>query len=210
MTQIGLISDIHADLNALELALDLLQQQNVDHILCAGDLVDKGVDGDTVVSLIREHKIPCVMGNHDEKAPRSNFWLKQGHGSSHASLLTEDSLAFLGQLPPTQRFEWLGKVVVLAHGRPWSNNEYLYTTSDKDTIRTVIRYVQADVVILGHTHKPMQIKVGDSWILNPGSVCSDKVGGSHTCATLSLPDCIFTVFDLKTGDKVKPDYAEIR
>lgn len=206
---IGLISDIHADLPALKLALDLLQGQGVDHILCAGDLVDKGLDGDAVVSLLRERQIPCVLGNHDEKAENTVYWIKQQYGSSHARILTDDTLAFLSKLPLTQRFEWAEKSLLLAHGRPWSNDEYLYAFSDKDTLRAVVRYAKTEIVILGHTHEPMQVKVGSAWILNPGSVCSYDAGGSHTCAMLSLPDCTFRVFDLKTGNRVQPEYAEI-
>ncbi|MBZ0282358.1 MAG: metallophosphatase family protein [Anaerolineae bacterium] len=206
---IGLISDVHADLPALKLALDMLQRQGVDQIICAGDLVDKGLDGDAVVSLLRERQIPCVLGNHDEKAENTNYWIKQQYGSSHARILTDDTIAFLSKLPLTQRFEWAGINVMLAHGRPWSNDEYLYAHSDKDTLRTVVRYAKAEIVILGHTHEPMQVKVGTAWVLNPGSVCSYDAGGSHTFATLSLPNCTFRVFDLKTGERVQPEYAEI-
>lgn len=207
--KIGLISDIHADLNALKLALDILQGQGVDQIVCAGDLVDKGLDGDAVVKLIRERQIPCVMGNHDDAADRNNHWLYRNYGSNHAMILNEESLSFLLELPETLNFTWENHQVHIAHGTPWSNWEYVFPISKPAVFKTVLQVARAHIVILGHTHEPMQVKVGDAWILNPGSVCSPDVGGSHTCATLSLPDCTFTVFDLKTGNRVRPDYAEI-
>ena len=47
--RLGLISDIHADLGALDAALGALVERRVDRIVCAGDVVEKGPDGDAVV-----------------------------------------------------------------------------------------------------------------------------------------------------------------
>ena len=69
--KIGLISDIHAQLARLDCAIDILQSQGVDMILCAGDLVNRGHEGDTVVERIRAVKIPTVRGNHDVIALRN-------------------------------------------------------------------------------------------------------------------------------------------
>jgi predicted phosphodiesterase len=75
--KIGLIADIHADLEALELALMLMEQHGVQQILCAGDLVDKGKHGDAVVQRIRDLRIPCVLGNHDGLARVTQEWYRR-------------------------------------------------------------------------------------------------------------------------------------
>ncbi len=69
--KIGLCSDVHGDLDGLYKALDLFEREHCDHVLCAGDLVDKGPHGDTVVRAIRGRGIPTVRGNHDKHAERS-------------------------------------------------------------------------------------------------------------------------------------------
>ena len=51
--RIGLISDIHGDIDALNTALTLLKAQGAEKILCAGDLVEKGTEGDAVVRVIK-------------------------------------------------------------------------------------------------------------------------------------------------------------
>lgn len=68
--RIGIISEIHGDMPSLTAAVDYLQQQTVDLILCAGDVVERGSDDHGVVSYLRQLGIPCVQGNHDENAVR--------------------------------------------------------------------------------------------------------------------------------------------
>lgn len=72
--RLGLISDVHADLTALEKALHLLDFYQVDQILCAGDLVEGGQEGDGVVRRIQERTIMCVQGNHDREAFADQAW----------------------------------------------------------------------------------------------------------------------------------------
>jgi len=68
--KLGLISDIHADYPSLVKALRIFKRVGVNKILCAGDLVEKGDNGNEVVALIHRLKIPCVLGNHDENGNR--------------------------------------------------------------------------------------------------------------------------------------------
>ena len=153
--KLGLISDIHADLKSLRLALDILQGQNVEQSICAGDLVDKGIGGDAVVSLIRERGIPSVIGNHDWLANRNQDWLQRNYGESHPMLLTDETLEYLTTLPDTLNFTWEGRRILLAHGTPWSRDEYVYPYSPQLVFTQVAQFCEAEAVILGHTHEPM-------------------------------------------------------
>src|SRR5436189_6211791 len=84
MIKLGLISDIHGDPESLQFALDFLQHQHVDRIICAGDLIRRGPDNDGAVSMIRDSGIECVAGNHDSEWEES---------------LSGDSIEFLARLP---------------------------------------------------------------------------------------------------------------
>ena len=66
--KLGLISDIHGDPIALELAWAHLTAMRVDRIVCAGDLVGYGPFPDRVVAFLQERQIPSVRGNHDRWA----------------------------------------------------------------------------------------------------------------------------------------------
>ena len=68
MTRIGLISDVHANLPALEAVLSALSKRGVERIVCCGDLVDYAPWPIEVISCLREMNVLCVQGNHDAAA----------------------------------------------------------------------------------------------------------------------------------------------
>src|SRR5688500_15974650 len=76
--KLGLIADIHCDVEGLNRAIRMLEDRGADVIWCAGDLVEKGrgCDGDSVVDTIRHAKIPCVKGNHDNHAAFNQQWIR--------------------------------------------------------------------------------------------------------------------------------------
>jgi putative phosphoesterase len=208
--KLGLIADVHADLERLLLALDLLDGRGAEQILCAGDLVSKGRQGDAVVALLRHREIPCVMGNHDEDAPL--YQEMYGMVSNSPMVLAPKTLAYLADLPLTRQYSFAGKALMLAHGTVWNNTEYVYARPDSQSLQLTVqsaRLARVDVVVLGHTHEPMAVDAGDVRVYNPGSVCGQRVGGSATCAMLTLPECIFEVFSIDTGEAVKPEFARL-
>src|SRR4051794_6026083 len=68
MSKLGLISDVHGDPLALELAWSHLTVMGVERIVCAGDVVGYGPFPDRVVKFLAERKIESVRGNHDRWA----------------------------------------------------------------------------------------------------------------------------------------------
>lgn len=192
--KIGVIADIHADLLSLQAALALLDEKGMDQIICAGDLVGKGFEGDEVVNIIRERNIPCVMGNHDY----FNIQWPDLHLPTIRTLQPA-TRAFLQQLPDHLEFEWLGKKTLMAHGIPGNRNVGLHAYHHRDIYLTIIDTAQADIVIVGHTHEPLIVHIDDTWIFNPGSVCRLDTDGSGTCAVLTLPNCQFDVYRISHG-----------
>lgn len=63
VTRLGLISDIHANVDALKAVLDNMPQ--VDGIVCCGDLVEYYDQPNEVCALVRDRRIQCIRGNHD-------------------------------------------------------------------------------------------------------------------------------------------------
>jgi putative phosphoesterase len=200
--RIGIISDIHAHLHPLEKALRLFEREGVDQIICAGDLIDGGNDGDVVVELIQQQKIPTVQGNHDRDAFSSQAWLRkvltEAERAATHILLKSQTVGYVSGLPLTLHFEWEGKRVCLAHGTPWSNFTYVFPDCQPDILRQVARAAQANIVILGHTHLPMRLRYKNVWIVNPGSVSCNRYDESRTCAILALPEMTFEVWNIDT------------
>jgi putative phosphoesterase len=205
--KVGLISDIHSDLDGLQKALGLLDSHGVEQIICAGDMVEKGQSGDGVITLIRERGIPCVKGNHEYIAVHKQGEMhKRGsaEGLRHQPL-SDETIAFIESVPDKRLFDWAGKRLLMAHGTPWSDFVFLYPTSRRATFERVAREARADqaeIVVVGHTHIPMQALVDGVWIFNPGSV---SAAGSRSCAVLTLPECAFEVLHTDTGEAVKID-----
>lgn len=204
--KLGVISDIHADLRALEAALDLLGEHGAKAIICAGDLVERGFDGDAVVRLFRQRKIPSVGGNHDRDALFNQAWMRQNmeidRPEVRKRLLQTETLDYLRALPQTLRTTAQGMRILVAHGTPSKKDEYLFSRSPEARFKVIAAESRADIIILGHTHEPMQTRIGGVWFLNPGSVYGSEERSSHTCALLTLPECRFEVFHIGTGQRL--------
>ena len=197
--KIGIISDIHASLSALETAINLLESHNVDQIVCAGDLVERGHDDDVVIQCIQDKDIDCVRGNHDD-----NAILKRE--------LTQESLHFLRNQPLTRQYELDGMRILLAHGTPKSNTDALFPLTMGVRFKKIAKSTKTDVIIIGHTHMPMRVKarLENTYFFNAGSLYTGgKRGGSGTCAVLTLPECDFRVYQLRDGEEVNVPLRKI-
>lgn len=181
---IGVISDIHGDYAALETTLDRLQHyHHVSHILCAGDLVGRGPQPENVVQAIRQRGIPTVRGNHDE-------W---SHG------LSNDNRTFLRGLPLEWRGSFEGISVYMTHGKPGNNLWGLYRDHISNTLlNMMLGSLGVDVLITGHTHMPLYVRVQNGCVINPGSLYTfnNVRSTSHTYGVLKLPDLKFDLYDL--------------
>ena len=197
--RLGLISDIHADHRALMRALALLEQQGADKVVCMGDLVEKGPDGDRVVATLNDHLVICVRGNHADNAVRRRL---EGDEDDTDPLIDADTAALLAALPRDRLTTWDGVRVAMSHIAPCGIEEPVLPEHIPKTLKRSLRGFDADVLLLGHTHRPMKIRHGDLWIINPGSVAGTRTRDSFTCALLDLPSLALTVLSLDDGSPV--------
>lgn len=203
--KIGILSDIHGQLAAAQAALQLFEQQQVDTIICGGDLVDRGADGDAVVALIQRRDIACVQGNHDALAARTQAFLAR-HASADLPIepLTDETVTYLDHLPRELRFAWEETSVYLAHANPWHDFTQRVRPDDLPaTFQQIVQVTQAQVVVLGHSHLPMHIHYADTLIINPGSVFANYRQYPPTCGILHLPERTFQVFDILSGEPLE-------
>jgi len=192
--RLGVISDLHADACALERAFEVLERRGADRVVCLGDTVEKGDDGDRVVDALRGHAVACVRGNHDDNAVRA---AREGWGDPP---LRDDTVAWLDALPRVREYVWEGARVTLAHGTPSVMDEYVFPEKVPKRFRRELRAHEGDVILLGHTHRPMSMRVGSVWLINPGSVVGQRTRDSHSCALLDLRRRAVAFYDLASGD----------
>jgi putative phosphoesterase len=197
--KLGLISDVHADIEALNRALEHLQALQVDTILCAGDIVGYGPTPAETVARIAECKIPCVRGNHDRWAIDRGAAVIDPYGVGPLSQVT---LEWLGNLPPVRIVELASRLVIVTHGTPGNDMEYLtpqrFQASD---LEAMLADLESDLLVVGHTHEPMWFRCARGAIVNPGSLYSapSRLRSSRTFAVVEMESLTVRFYDVETG-----------
>lgn len=170
------ISDIHGNLQSLELVLADIKQTQVDQIVCLGDVASLGPQPREVIARLRELQTPTVMGNHD------NYLLNPHLTEGHLPWLREtelwcieqlaaDELDFLRTFQPQLSFELDPNTTLLAfHGSPRSNEEFLYPDTSTSTLEQILAGHSEQVLVNGHTHVQMVSQHKMMTLINPGSV----------------------------------------
>lgn len=163
---VGLCSDIHGNLVALEAVLSEMVG-DVDLILCAGDVVGYNPWPAECVKTLRERSIPTVAGNHDRMVTSDrNFIGNQmaAAGVEHARReLDEDALAWLADLPV--ELTAVEDRIHVVHGHPDDPDRYTYPAQFNQGMLG-----DADVLVMGHTHVQHHEVYDEGVVLNPGSV----------------------------------------
>ncbi len=172
---IAVISDIHANLPALEAVLREIG--DVDEILCAGDLVGYNPWPNEVISMVRERGIRCILGNHDRAILRRDFSYFNPIAVEACQWtlehLTPESLEFLASLPENMILDMDDSRIAVHHGSPWDEDMYVYPDMVDESF---LEKDGADILIMGHTHVPFIAEFPSGKILNPGSVGQPRDG----------------------------------
>jgi len=159
----AILSDIHANIEALSAVLADVETQSVDEIICLGDVVGYGPNPLECIDLVSQFKI-CILGNHDlgalfdpegfsSGAERAIFWTRaQLEDSTQPSGEVVRRLDFLAELPRNYR----DNGTLFVHGSPRNPlNEYVFPEDvyNARKIERVFDLVQ-HVCFQGHTHVP--------------------------------------------------------
>jgi predicted phosphodiesterase len=187
----GLLADVHANRQALESAMEFLNRQRLDAVLCAGDLVGAGAAPDACVRDVISKAAGCVAGNHDlavlgelpdarlsPQAWSSVAWTR--------TQLSRESWARLAALPLVFRGP---DGVMVAHGSLDDPQRYVQTGEEAhgQLARLAAEGPEWRILVLGHTHHPLavgersgvalnggegtvRLRPGERWLINPGSV----------------------------------------
>jgi predicted phosphodiesterase len=143
--KLAIISDIHANLPALEAVFRDIEKENPDEIYCLGDLVNFAGWDNEVIDLIRQRNILTIQGNHDEGIGHGKTDFPFSYSSPAqkefglASIqnvnkdLSDDHRSYLRNLPFSAQLEYRFPFhpvrLTLTHGSPLSNNDYIQPES---------------------------------------------------------------------------------
>lgn len=167
--RVGLLSDVHANLPALEAVLEDLPE--VDEIVCAGDVVGYNAWPSESLDLVREVAEVTVQGNHDRTVPTPQRFSGNpmaAAGLQHAKQeLSDEQQEWLSELPMRATFANDRYLVVHSHPDPDEAPRYV----DSDEFAQLEPYLDDyDGLVLGHTHVQHKEIVDGRAVINPGSV----------------------------------------
>ena len=174
--RIAVLSDIHGNLPALDAVIADVQRQRADLIVNLGDIVSGPLQPRETADKLMALSFPTIRGNHERQLLTQT--VDQMGPSDHFAreTLTDEHLRWLDSLPPVL---WLEQDVLMVHGTPSSDQEYLLETVEWDGVREATPRevaertggVSASLILCGHSHIPRAIRTeDDKLIVNPGSV----------------------------------------
>jgi len=197
--RIAVVADLHANLPALRAVLRDMAALECDRMWCVGDIVGRGPHPNEVIQELRRVEVPTVQGNWDEAVglrrehAGANWPTPEAEAEGQASLAwtiertTDEQRAWLRQLPAMLRFELEGRSVLLFHGSPVRQNEYLWRDRPSRVFARVGSDQGDDLICFGNTHEAFHRVVGKSHFVAAGSV---------GCGTASDPNACYAVIDV--------------
>jgi predicted phosphodiesterase len=195
--KIALLSDVHANLPALEAVLaDIRQHDGIDATYHLGDLVGYAPWPDETIAALRQAEIAGIAGNYDSTVATAYKHCGCKYEDPRQEALSHESYAWTLEHTSPETKQWLralpfrldvrlngghqpGPTLILVHGTPTLNT--LYWTEDRpDSFCTkMAAHAGAragDVICFGHTHVPWHREVEGVHFINTGSVGRPKDG----------------------------------
>lgn len=210
MSKRAILSDIHGNLAALEAVLEDISRQQVDSVVCLGDIVGYGPDPCACLDRAMEFEF-SILGNHDNSAlfdpegfnaaaEQAIFWTRRQLECGDTPENSLRRLEFLAQMPRTR----LEGNLMFVHGSPRGpTNEYVFPedTYNRRKMEKLFSLVPG-VCFQGHTHVPgiftsdmrfiRPTDIGESYLLsedrimvNVGSVGQPRDNDPRSCYVIT-------------------------
>jgi predicted phosphodiesterase len=203
MKSYAIISDVHANLEALNAVLKKIEKAKVDRLLFLGDSVGYGPDPNECIERLQEKAKILLAGNHDWAAagmsdityfnPLARIAIEWTN-----ELLSEKNIEFLQILPLTEELK--DDNIFLVHATPKEPEEWHYLSYEHDA-RLNFNYFKENICFLGHSHVPFiverspkgkikfhydraEIKEKNRYIVNVGSVGQPRDGNPDAAYVL--------------------------
>ncbi|MEI6279680.1 MAG: metallophosphoesterase family protein [Verrucomicrobiae bacterium] len=205
---IAVISDIHSNFEALTAVLDDVRSQEVQQVVCLGDIVGYASSVQSCMRAVREIGCPVLLGNHDEAAcmpaPPPDFNDTATAGVVFAAArLSESDRAWITSLPRNLEIE----EAVFTHATLATSFGWPYIISPENAGRHFANQT-THLAFCGHTHKPMiwwqeapggqvtqrtgkeimPLPPGGKVLVNVGAVGQPRDGDIRACYVIYRPE----------------------
>ncbi|MGB9770150.1 MAG: metallophosphoesterase family protein [Caldisericum sp.] len=152
--RIAFVSDIHSNIEAFSVALDLIKKRKVQKIMSCGDIVGYGPDPEEAISIFIENGIVSVRGNHDSGVVGDSILYEFNEYARLALIYTKRNISkasenYLKGLPTMIENDDF----TIFHGFPNPKNPFRYILSEFDVMEA-FSYIRTKIAFYGHTHVP--------------------------------------------------------
>jgi predicted phosphodiesterase len=209
--RLAIISDIHANLEALTTVIDSLKKHNIDKYVCLGDVVGYGASPDECCDIIRPLAKWICIGNHDAAVCGRmdyNFYYEACRFvlDLHSNAISEKNNNWLKSIPYTVNKKIDGLKLSFTHGSPIVPDKFDYVFSIEQASKLLPHFDKmSDVNFIGHSHlckafalekddvhevvaQDFEIRPGLKYIIGVGSVGQPRDYDNRAA---------FTIFDTK-------------
>lgn len=179
--KIGVITDIHNNVVALEAILNVFKKNGCNEILCCGDIIGIGpYPEETVQRIMSLPNIKCVLGNHEEylikglKPPYPDDMGEEEvkHHLWEHEMLSDSSKKFIHQLSYKLKLVREGVKILVLHYSMDNNHNYVNYTSNPslNDCNSMFSEHDADIVVYGHNHMSSFVQGNEKMYINCGSL----------------------------------------
>lgn len=180
--RIAVLSDIHANVQALEAVMSDVVNQGCEHVFCLGDIALAGPQPKEVVDYVMaQNTWTIIQGNTDKMIAQygpeviefleAQYPVMANAIADDVLILDDAHRAYLAQLPPILSFDVEGCTVLLTHGSPRANNEDILPGMPLEIVEEIIEGTTEKLILCGHTHVPCGYQTNtNQTVVNVGSV----------------------------------------
>ena len=175
--RLGLIADIHGNVFALDAVLQELRREELDEILCLGDVAVGPRPAETLAR-VRDLGCPVALGNWDSyflngfpEQPNDVGRRLVEMGEWWAKQLSDSDREYIGTFVDSiERPLGNGTRLLAFHGSPRSFEDFIFATTSDEELEEMLDGEHAPLMTGGHTHFAMVRRYQGTLLVNPGSV----------------------------------------
>lgn len=223
--KIGVITDIHSNIQALKCILKELDKIGVDKIICCGDIIGVGINPEeTVQELIkRKDKIIAVRGNHEQyllkglpkKVHDNKRKMEKEEIENHKwnhSKLSKESIKYLNNLKISENLEIEGIKIHIVHYPQKNDGTYKKIIKNPTILenREMFEENNADIFLYGHTHITCINNIDNKWYINPGTLGCPKNSNMAKAGLLEIKNGKITFDMINVKYNIKEIIKEIK
>ena len=183
-TKVGVLSDIHANLYALQKVFQDGEERGIEVYLNAGDSIGFGPCPNEVLELLCEKNVLSIIGNYDAQILEGKKTDAKGEKRMGFKFTTKElaisSKDYLGSLPRELRLEVAGKRLLVTHGSAESIEEHIYPGTPAERLKKSCLHRQSHIIVLGQSHEQFCKDSNSVCFVNPGSVGRPSDGNPQT------------------------------